>query len=343
MPASPAPHSRPTATTHEVTNQPPPLTGHDVADDPVLIEGVRREGAEWYLDDLHRLGRRAGERGGAALGGRGEPPGAEAAHPRPLRQPHRRGRVPPLVPRPHGRGDQRGPRRCRLGGRAARRARGARGGLHGVEQRGGGPRLPRLDDVRGGPRPASRPGPRQDVRTPADQPCVRVRSAHPRREARAARGHGHDGEAGRHRCARQHDRRRTTDGRNLAVARPQVVHERPDERPLPRARPGPGGSVLLPGPPGPAGRQPQHVPYPAPQGQARQPLQRQQRAGVRRHGGLASRRRGPGRAHHHRHGHHDAPGLRPRFRHAAPVRRSPRRRTTCVTGPCSGRSSSTSP
>lgn len=60
MPASPAPHSRPTATTHEVTNQPPPLTGHDVADDPVLIEGVRREGAEWYLDDLHRLGRRAG-------------------------------------------------------------------------------------------------------------------------------------------------------------------------------------------------------------------------------------------------------------------------------------------
>ncbi|MEU1472515.1 acyl-CoA dehydrogenase family protein [Streptomyces sp. NPDC005761] len=57
---TPAPHSRPTATTHEVTNQPPPLSGHDVADDPVLIEGVRREGAPWYLDDLHRLGRRAG-------------------------------------------------------------------------------------------------------------------------------------------------------------------------------------------------------------------------------------------------------------------------------------------
>nr|WSW66262.1 acyl-CoA dehydrogenase family protein [Streptomyces sp. NBC_00995] len=60
MPASPAPHSHPTATTHEVTNQPPPLTGHDVADDPVLIEGVRREGAAWYLEDLHRLGRRTG-------------------------------------------------------------------------------------------------------------------------------------------------------------------------------------------------------------------------------------------------------------------------------------------
>ncbi|MFD8976205.1 acyl-CoA dehydrogenase family protein [Streptomyces sp. NPDC059593] len=54
------PRTAPSAVTHEVTNQPPPLVGHDVADDPVLIEGVRREGAEWYLDDLHRIGRLAG-------------------------------------------------------------------------------------------------------------------------------------------------------------------------------------------------------------------------------------------------------------------------------------------
>ncbi|MEU0126395.1 acyl-CoA dehydrogenase family protein [Streptomyces sp. NPDC006289] len=60
MSATDTPHSRPSGTTHEVTNQPPPLTGHDAADDPVLIDGVRREGADWYLDDLHRLGRRAG-------------------------------------------------------------------------------------------------------------------------------------------------------------------------------------------------------------------------------------------------------------------------------------------
>ncbi|MET7857868.1 acyl-CoA dehydrogenase family protein [Streptomyces sp. NPDC005318] len=52
--------SNPTARTHEVTNQPPPLVGHDVADDAVLLEGVRREGAEWYVEDLHRLGRLAG-------------------------------------------------------------------------------------------------------------------------------------------------------------------------------------------------------------------------------------------------------------------------------------------
>ncbi|MGW8884246.1 acyl-CoA dehydrogenase family protein [Streptomyces sp. NPDC055749] len=54
------PLSHPTAVTHEVTNQTPPLTGHDIADDPVVLEGVRREGAEWCLDDLHRIGRRAG-------------------------------------------------------------------------------------------------------------------------------------------------------------------------------------------------------------------------------------------------------------------------------------------
>ncbi|MFD9033143.1 acyl-CoA dehydrogenase family protein [Streptomyces sp. NPDC059567] len=54
------PVSNPTARTHDVTNQAPPLVGHDVAEDPVLLEGVRREGAEWYLDDLHRIGRRTG-------------------------------------------------------------------------------------------------------------------------------------------------------------------------------------------------------------------------------------------------------------------------------------------
>ncbi|MEU3053148.1 acyl-CoA dehydrogenase family protein [Streptomyces griseus] len=60
MPTSDAPRSNPTAVTHEVTNQPPPLTGHDAADDAVLLEGVRREGAEWHIDELHRFGRYVG-------------------------------------------------------------------------------------------------------------------------------------------------------------------------------------------------------------------------------------------------------------------------------------------
>ena len=46
--------------THEVFNQPPPLTGHDVADDPVLLEALAREGASWALSSIRDLGRLAG-------------------------------------------------------------------------------------------------------------------------------------------------------------------------------------------------------------------------------------------------------------------------------------------
>jgi putative acyl-CoA dehydrogenase len=50
----------PLGRTHEVLNQVPPLVGHDVADDAVLLEGLAREGADWYADDLHRVGVLAG-------------------------------------------------------------------------------------------------------------------------------------------------------------------------------------------------------------------------------------------------------------------------------------------
>ena len=46
--------------THEVTNQVPPLSGYDVADDPALIKALHREGAGWAEDELHELGRLAG-------------------------------------------------------------------------------------------------------------------------------------------------------------------------------------------------------------------------------------------------------------------------------------------
>ncbi|MFT4009081.1 MAG: acyl-CoA dehydrogenase family protein, partial [Nocardioidaceae bacterium] len=46
--------------THEVTNQVPPLVGHDTADHAALLEAVEREGAGWALDELHELGRLAG-------------------------------------------------------------------------------------------------------------------------------------------------------------------------------------------------------------------------------------------------------------------------------------------
>ncbi|MFJ6348020.1 acyl-CoA dehydrogenase family protein [Streptomyces sp. NPDC092046] len=47
-------------TTHEVTNQVPPLTGHDVSADPALLEALQREGAEWAETDVRELGVMAG-------------------------------------------------------------------------------------------------------------------------------------------------------------------------------------------------------------------------------------------------------------------------------------------
>ncbi|MFF9066462.1 acyl-CoA dehydrogenase family protein [Streptomyces sp. NPDC014891] len=47
-------------TTHEVTNQVPPLTGYDVSADPALLEALRREGAAWAEAEVRELGARAG-------------------------------------------------------------------------------------------------------------------------------------------------------------------------------------------------------------------------------------------------------------------------------------------
>ena len=41
--------------THEVFNQPPALTGYDVADDPAMLSALRREGAGWAEDGVREL------------------------------------------------------------------------------------------------------------------------------------------------------------------------------------------------------------------------------------------------------------------------------------------------
>ncbi|AXX33555.1 acyl-CoA dehydrogenase family protein [Actinosynnema pretiosum subsp. pretiosum] len=46
--------------THEVLNQVPPLTGHDVADDPALLTALRLGGAGWAEAELRELGVLAG-------------------------------------------------------------------------------------------------------------------------------------------------------------------------------------------------------------------------------------------------------------------------------------------
>lgn len=49
----------PSTTTHEVTNQVPPLVW-DASADPALLEGLQREGAGWATDDVRQLGLAAG-------------------------------------------------------------------------------------------------------------------------------------------------------------------------------------------------------------------------------------------------------------------------------------------
>ena len=46
--------------THEVFNQPPALTGYDVADDPAMLAALQREGAGWAEEAVRELGRLAG-------------------------------------------------------------------------------------------------------------------------------------------------------------------------------------------------------------------------------------------------------------------------------------------
>ena len=46
--------------THEVVNQAPPLTGHDVAGDEALLTAVTAYGADWVVPELHELGLLAG-------------------------------------------------------------------------------------------------------------------------------------------------------------------------------------------------------------------------------------------------------------------------------------------
>ncbi|GGR39567.1 acyl-CoA dehydrogenase family protein [Streptomyces netropsis] len=46
--------------THEVLNQAPPLTGFSTADDPALLEALRRDGGGWGEAEVRELGARAG-------------------------------------------------------------------------------------------------------------------------------------------------------------------------------------------------------------------------------------------------------------------------------------------
>jgi len=243
------------------------------------------------------------------VGGAGQPVRAGAAHARPLRAPGRRGGVPPGLAPAARRRRRGGPGRCALGRRPPGRARRAGRRLLHLGAGRGRARLPGVDDLRRGAGAAAGPGARRAVRAAAHLARVRAWPARSARQARPARRHGDDREAGRLGRPGGHHGRHRRRRRHLAAARPQVVHERADVRRVPRSRAGPGRAVVLPRAAGAAGRHAQRLPHPAPEGQARQPLERLLRARVRRHRRLAGRRGGPRRPHDHRDGRDDAAGL----------------------------------
>ena len=305
-----------TAATHEVFNQPPPLESYNVFE---RGHGAGRGAAPRGS----RLGRGRGSRARRALraaaddplGRRGEPEPAQAPHPRPLRQPDRRGRVPPRLARADADRDRARPARAALAPAAAGRPRRARRAVHAPRPGRGGGGLPDLDDLLGDPGAANaaRAGRRVGAALPVA--LLRRRAARPRsgQEGGAVRD-GHDREAGRLRRARQHHHRpaaeRRRAGRRVRDHRTQVVLLGADVRRVPRPRPSRGRPVVLPAPPLHARRRAQPHPPPATQGQARQPLQRLLRGRVPGRLGAARRRGGARRADDHRDGQPHPPRLR---------------------------------
>ena len=74
---------KPAGVTHEVTNQPPPLVDYNVFEtDRVMVEAVRREGADWAIDKISEVGENAGRGDVIELGrlANENPPKLRTAH-----------------------------------------------------------------------------------------------------------------------------------------------------------------------------------------------------------------------------------------------------------------------
>ena len=295
-------HAGRMAATHEVTNQPPPLVGHD-ARRPALHAALeafrpadgRRAGRE--RGPPRSAGWPAASRPGAGPGREREP--AEAADARPLRPPGRRGGVPPGLARPDADGGRERAARARPGpdARAGRARRAAPPVLRlGRRSRWATPARTTMTyaavpALRRAPDLAARYEPLlavDDVRFGAGRAAAAKAGLIAGMSMTEKQG-GSDVRANTTRAAPP------ADG-TYRAHRPQVVHLGADERPVPRAGPDAGAGLscfLLPRvlPDG----TPQRVAPAAAQGQARQPLQRLQRGRVRRGDGLAGRRGGPRR------------------------------------------------
>ena len=307
------------ATTHEVFNQVPPLVGTQsvcVGQRTARSGDARGRGRCGGLAPRARRRARHGRHAGTGRGGGPVRPGAACV--RRERPPPRRGRIPSGLSRADG--VSQAPRcRCRtLGGPRAGRARAARRLLPHVRAARGRHAVPDDDDLRERARIAPRAG--TGERMAAAYLLGGIRPALPAGGRQAWRDdrHGHDGEAGRLRRARQHHGRAARRRPPLPDRRPQVVLLRADVRRVPR--PGAGGRrpVVLPAAALRAGRERQRHPHPAAQGQAGRSLQRELGGRVLERARRTRRRGGARRGDHPRDGHLLPSRLRARHRRADP-------------------------
>ena len=315
--------------THEVATSRPPLEGYNTFEtDHGPDRGAAPRGRRVGRAALSEVGAFAGSAPHDPLGLRGEREPADAAHARPLRQPHRRGRVPPRLARADARSASR--TACTRCPGASRRpgAHVARAAMFMRLAGRGGRRLPDLDDLLGDPGAA--PPARARRRVGA---ALHSRSHYDRARCvpAADKAGALCGMAMTEKQGGSDVRANTTvaaplngggPGAEYELDRPQVVLLGADVRRVPRPRAGRGrASRASCMPRFTAGRRAQPLPHPAAQGQARQPLERLQRGRVPRRLGAAGRRGGPRRADDHRDGQPHAPRLRDRVR-----RRDARRR-----------------
>ena len=255
-----------------------------------------------------RAGPAGRHRGGDPLGLPGQLQPAAAAHSRSVRPPHRRGRFPSgLAPADGGRRRER-PARDSVARTAIRRARRAGGRLLHLVAGRGRARLPGLDDVRGGAGPAQAARAGKAMGAPGHFARLRPWPEAADDQAWSALRDGHDRAPGRLRCARQHHSRGAGGRRGRILDhRPQMVRVRADVRRLSGPGPGPRRPFVLCHAARAAGRSPQRLSHPAAERQARQPLQRIERGGVRARIGGDGRGGGERRADDHRHGQPHAP------------------------------------
>ena len=286
------------ADTHEVLNQPPPLAPYNVFEaDLALREAVEREGGDWGVDRLRDTGALAGSPEAIEHSERCRAQRAGAAHPRPLRQPRRRGRARPVLALAAAR-RRSSARSTRCPGAIPRPgAHVVRAGLMYVwSQVNSGVMCPVSMTY------SVIPALRENEELAAEwEPRLTL----PRLRARRAGRHGDDREAGRLGRARQHhlapSRRATDCTRSPATS--GSAPTRPCDVFLTLAQ-APGGPVLLPD----RGRRPR-LPRPAAEGQARHPLAALVRGRVPRRAGPPGRRGGPRRADDHPDGQPHPAGL----------------------------------